>query len=168
MKKIITATLTLFLLTTAFAQTAASNNLAIPAADYPSAYPWQHSNIPSGVHIKAVRNCYERYGDDNKESWYATVSGYRAKFQQNGISFMADYGTKGEWLLTIKTYTENKLPKDVRARIKREYYDQQIFLVQEINRHNETVYIVSIEDSSSWAKIRLAGDEMETIAVYTK
>ena len=155
-------------LTTSYAQTPSETSPVTAAADYPVAQRTGRAEPLYAIQVKAVRNFYNRYGDGNNESWYATDYGFRAKFQHDGISFMADYNKKGGWILTIKTYGENKLPKDIRERIRRTYYDQHIFLVQEIDQRNEPVYFVNIEDAGSWLTLRLAGDDMETVAEYEK
>ena len=120
------------------------------------------------IHINAIRNFYEQYGDDNNETWYATEYGFRAKFQQNGIASMADFNKKGGWIRSIKTYNESSLPIDIRRRVRQQYYDYHIFLVKEINQGSATIYEVSIEDSRSWMVLLVAEDNMEPIGVYDK
>ena len=120
------------------------------------------------VNTKAVRNFYDAYGDNQNETWYTTDYGFRAKFKQEGIAYMIDYTKKGAWNQTIKTYDESKLPKDIRAKIKQQYYDQHIFLVSEINKLNETFYLVNIEDKKSWQMLRVTADDMDVVAEYVK
>jgi len=170
MKKIITAAFTLFVLTTVHAQTPSETDAAITLADPTVVRPNEvyKKTTPYSVHIKAVRNLYDRYGDANNETWYSTDYGFRAKFRQDGISFMADYNKRGEWLNTIKTYDETRLPKGIRRKVRQEYYDYHIFLVQEFNRSNETVYLVKIEDARNWKTLRVTDDGTEVLEDYVK
>ena len=120
------------------------------------------------VNTAAVRNFYNKYGETNHETWYALDNGYRAKFQRNGIAYMADYNKQGLWLQTIKTYQEDKLPRDIRNKVRREYLDHHIFLVQEINHRRDVVYLLRLEDTHSWMVLRVAGDDMDPGAEFDK
>ena len=70
MKKIITAAFTLFVLTTVHAQTPSGTDAAITLADPTVVRPNEvnKKTDPYSVHIKAVRNLYDRYGDANNET----------------------------------------------------------------------------------------------------
>ena len=170
MKKIITAAFTLLALATVHAQSPSEADAVATTADQFAVRPdaVYKKTAPYSINIKAVRNLYDRYGDTNNETWYTTDYGFRAKFRQDGISFMADFGKRGEWLNTIKTYDETKLPKDVRRKVRQEYYDYHIFLVQEFNRSNETTYLVKVEDASTWKTLKVTDDEMQILEEYEK
>lgn len=133
-----------------------------------NAQPLVSTLSPYAIHINAVRNFYQRYGNDNNETWYATDYGFRAKFQKNGIAFMADYDRKGGWMETIKTYDESKLPTDIRTRVRQQYYDYHISLVKEINHGRQSLYYVNIEDKRSWMVLRVAEDDLEPVGMYEK
>lgn len=168
MKKIFTGLVACFVLATGHTQTP-SDNEATPAAyaytpDYAPA-----TSIPThGIEAKAVRNLYNVYGDNNHETWYATPYGFRAKFKQQQVAFMADYTKKGSWIRTVKTYEQDKLPKEMREKVRQTYYDHKITLVQEINQNKQVIYLVSIADNTSWMILRLEGDDMEVMETYVK
>ncbi|MES1223387.1 MAG: hypothetical protein ABUT20_48275 [Bacteroidota bacterium] len=168
MKKTLTGIIMMFLLTTGYAQVSGENSPGTSTTDYASTEVSGKTTPPYSVNIKAVRNFYEKYGDNTNESWYATGYGFRAKFNQDGISYMADYDKKGGWLSTVKTYTENKLPKYIREKVRREYYDHRIFLVKEIDQRRDAVYYINIENNSSWMTLRVTGDDMEAVSVFEK
>jgi len=168
MKKTITGLLAIFALTTGHTQTPPENEPP-PLTAGNTAYYAPHNTTPThGIEVRAVRNFYNTYGDNSNESWYATNYGFRAKFKQNGVTFIADYNKKGSWIGTIKTYTQDKLPKEIRERVRQTYYDHQITLVQEVNQNKQVIYLVSIAENDSWMVLRLEGDDMEPIASYRK
>jgi len=168
MKKTLTGLFALFALATVHAQTPFENDIAANIPVNHAASPPGNNASPNGIGVKAVRHFYSTYGDNNNETWYAITNGYRAKFRQNGIAYMADYNKSGGWLRTIKTYAQDKLPQDIRQRVRQTYYDHRISLVQEINQYKQLIYLVSIEDDHSWMVLRLEGDDMEPIEKYTK
>ena len=168
MKKTITGLFVLLALATVHAQTPSENEIAATSTGSRAWYPPGNNESPHGIGVKAARHFYNTYGDNNNETWYAITNGFRAKFRQNGIAYMADYNKNGGWLRTIKTYAQDKLPKDIRERVRQTYYDHRISLVQEINQYKQLIYLVSIEDDHSWMVLRLEGDDMEPIESYTR
>jgi hypothetical protein len=48
------------------------------------------------------------------------------------------------------------------------YYNYKIFSVAEVIVGNRNAYFVTLEDESSWLKIRLMGDKMEEVETYRK
>ena len=117
---------------------------------------------------KALRNFKKEFKNTTSESWYALQNGYRVKFLQNGVYNMADYNEKGRWLRTIRYYDETGLPKSIRNAVRHEFLDFSIFLVMEMNLPQSTIYLVKIEDKSSWKTVRVAGDDLDVVESFTK
>jgi hypothetical protein len=167
MKKTTTAILILLTVTTVYGQPALKN-AGIPVAHDET---WQPSDKPGPtyeINIKAVRDFYNSYGDNNNESWYATNYGFRAKFVKDSVTFMADYTRKGAWMRTIKTFHENRLAPDIRRKVRSKYFDYHISLVQEIDLPAEVIHLVTIEDTGSWMVLQLWEDDMVEGAIYKK
>ncbi|MFT3935580.1 MAG: hypothetical protein QM726_18275 [Chitinophagaceae bacterium] len=166
MKKITTSIAAAFIMISSYAQSPSGAEFASTSI---AENPGTNNNASSyHVNIKAVRDFYERYGDKNEASWYNTNKFYRAKFKQGEIAYMTDYDLKGKWLQTIKTYGEFQLPAELRNTVKREYFDDHIFLVQEINQPNGTNYLIRIENSKDWKILNWSDDELTVVATYDK
>jgi hypothetical protein len=116
--------------------------------------------------IKAVRNFWQTFGDSKNETWYYLPEGALAEFQENGVSYRVSYSKKGEWVYTLKQYTEKELPEDVRAQVKSVYYDYRIGWVKEVDQAGMFVYLVHIENERESKTIRLADGEMEVAEVF--
>jgi hypothetical protein len=172
MKNIILAAASIFAVITgttgsAYAQQASDQLLAY------NYYPNIESPVPAermnASNTKALRAFKKENPNVTKESWYAhNDGGYRVKFLKDGLYQMSDYSAKGNWLRTISTYGENRLPRNIREKVKSQYFDYNIFLVQEITMHNSKIYLVSIEDKKSWMTLRVTEDEMEVIEDLVK
>ncbi|KIC92678.1 hypothetical protein [Flavihumibacter solisilvae] len=117
---------------------------------------------------KAIRNFRKEFKNTTGESWYALQDGYRVKFLQNGVYNMADYNAKGKWLRTIRYYDEQGLPKDIRNAVRHEFLDFNIFLVMEMNLPQSIIYLVKIEDKTSWKTVRVSGDDIDVVESFTK
>jgi hypothetical protein len=118
---------------------------------------------------KTVRSFWRLFGDAKNENWFYLEKGSLAEFEDKGIHYRAFFDPKGNWIYTIKQYSEKELPKDVRAEVKSTYYDYAIRHVTEVNQVQLVVYLVHIENEQEWKTIRVAADgEMEVAEEFVK
>ncbi len=68
----------------------------------------------------------------------------------------------------MATYTEERLPVDVRALVKSSYYDFVITLVNELVTRDRKIYIVHMADKNCWINLRISDGEMEVIESYSR
>ena len=107
--------------------------------------------------------------DVSNVEWYKVGQGYIARFFMNGIKCQATYRGSGNWIYTIRYYNEAQMPRNVRATVKSVYYDFAITQVEEIKHINSPlVYIVHLQDSTSWRNIRVCEGEMEVLEIFNK
>jgi len=126
--------------------------------------------IPADViNSKAVRDFSTQFKQAANEAWFVTDGGFVVKFKQDGVETRADYNKKGNWLHTIRTYDENKLPADVRHLVKSSYYDYDIVQVQEIEKpSNVFTYIVHLEGKTKLINLRISDEHMEEWQKFDK
>ena len=122
------------------------------------------------INARALKEFSKAFKTATNASWYEIPggSGFVAKFKQDGIDTRVNYDRKGRWTGTILTYTEAHLPKDVRHMVKSNYYDYNIFLVQEVKVGDKTAYLVKIEDEKTFKTIRVVDGEMDEFESYKK
>src|SRR6266498_4687781 len=113
------------------------------------------------VNINAVRHFIHSHKNVSDERWFKTKDGYIANFLSKGIDTRIVYDDKGRWLYNLLVYTEDKLPLDIRHRVKSEYYDDNITEIRQYETRDKTVYIVLMKDQQSKEKI-LKVDDSET------
>ena len=117
----------------------------------------------SEINIKAVRNFARLYKGVEHTHWYNVDNGLIVYFTENGIKGRANYDSDGKWLSTMRAYAEEYLPKDIRAQVKREYYDFSITWVNEITNEKQLYYIVHMQDNSSWKNVMVYDGEMTVV-----
>jgi hypothetical protein len=118
---------------------------------------------------KTVRNFWQLFGDSKNENWFHLENGSLAEFENKGIHYRAFFDRKGNWIYTVKQYTEKELPKDVRAEVRSTYYDYVIGHVMEVNQAQLVVYLIHIENEHERKTIRVAADgEMEVAEEFVK
>jgi len=125
-------------------------------------------NSHSPFTAKAFKNFSKNFKDADKAEWVETSDGYKAEFTKEGIQTKVFYNRKGKWIASVRNYQEDKLPGDIRHRVKSNYYDYSIFYVQEITVGEKMAYLVKIEDKNSIKTIRLADGEMEEYLAFEK
>lgn len=93
---------------------------------------------------------------------------YIVRFSKNNIFHRVEYNQKGHWLSTTKFYSPEYLSSSVRESVMSTYYNYKMFCIAEVIVGNRTAFIVTLEDESTWLKVRLMGDKMEEVEAYKK
>ena len=84
----------------------------------------------ANVNTRALKDFTKSFKGAENVSWSEMKDGFLASFKDGGVETKAYYDQKGRWTATIRTYKENKLPKDVRKQVKSTYYDYIIKRIQ--------------------------------------
>ncbi|MEJ7682017.1 MAG: hypothetical protein WKG06_30025 [Segetibacter sp.] len=117
------------------------------------------------ISLKAVKDFKKSYKMVSDENWFIRSDGFNARFTLNGINNLIYYNKKGKWVGSLKVYSEDKLPRDIRDIVKREYYDYKITSVNEIETTLDTygipTYIVNLKDNNNIKLIRVRDGEMD-------
>jgi len=111
--------------------------------------------------IKAAREFWKKYGAGRDESWFKLDAGYLAEFSEGAIRCKSVFDRKGNWLYSIKEYSESNLPKEVRDLVKSVYYDYSIGWVKEVSQNQSLVYVVHIAAGPNWKDLLVQDGEME-------
>ena len=139
--------------------------VSIEAADMPEAI----ATAESKVNNKALRDFKDRFNHVTGEKWYEMPFFYLTYFQAAGIKNRVYYDKKGHWQYTVKSFQEDKLPKETRSIVRSTYFDYEITFVEEIDSADRRVYIVHLEDENSLLNLRVSEDgKINTLAEYHK
>jgi hypothetical protein len=122
----------------------------------------------ANINARALKDFNKNFKNAEKADWFQIKNGFVAKFKKDGVETKAYYDQKGRWSATIRTYGEDKLPKDVRKMVKSTYYDYSIFIVNEVTVGDKTAYLVKIQDAETLKTIRVADGEMDIYEDYIK
>jgi hypothetical protein len=123
------------------------------------------NNIP----VKAARDFLHRYTDASEAQWYKVKDVYVVICKQDSVAHRIVYSRAGRWIYTIKWYGENKLPKQVRALVRSTWYDYAIKQVEEVQQPGDpVVYVVHLEDATSWKNVSVCEMQLKEIATYSK
>jgi len=124
---------------------------------------------PNGsINMKAMRDFKKKFPKVTGEQWYSFPDGFAAKFNQDGIQHMITYNRLGGLEFNIVYYGEKKLAQSVRSIVKSSFYDYSITMIEEINFQGRTIYLVHMQDETSWKIVRVEDGEMSVIEDFIK
>jgi len=118
--------------------------------------------------VKATGHFWKTFGENRGEKWYPVTNGFLAEFSEKEVQIKVIYSQKGNWVYTLREYTEKELPKDIRAQVRSRYYDDTITWVKEVIQLQSIVYLIHIENDTRWKTIRISDGEMEVIQDFRK
>jgi uncharacterized protein YifN (PemK superfamily) len=124
--------------------------------------------ISNDVSVKAARHFVTTYPAVSSERWSVLKNGYMATFTSNSINTKVFYDASGTWLHSIERYTETRLPKHVRASVKRIYYDYTITAIDEVNIAGSNAkprYVVYLKDDNTFKTIIVCDGEVEEMSM---
>ena len=130
-----------------------------------------HSVDMGEINAKALKHFTKTYKNVTGESWQKIKDGYTAKFNSNGVSNRIFYSPNGKWSGSLKGYSEDKLPQEIRHAVKREYYDYIITYVQEVettDSYGIPTYIIHLEDKNNIKQVRFSDGQMEVWKEFKK
>ena len=118
-------------------------------------------NAPSA---KAVKDFSISCKGAENIHWSVVPEGSIAYYSLDGKKGTRFYNKKGAFEYDILTYSEEKLPLNIRDMVKQAYYlDYTITLAQEIHTKGKLIYVVQIQNKKTLKQIRICNEEMEVI-----
>lgn len=118
--------------------------------------------------VRASRDFWKRAGEQKDERWYKLSHGYQAEYTEGPVKGQYMYDKKGNWLYSILTYGEEKLPEDVRRLARSTYFDFGIRWVKEVNEAQNTVYVIHMENEKAWKEVAVQDGEMRVLHAFCK
>jgi len=120
------------------------------------------------INTKAMRNFARDYKNTSLATWFKLKDGFVVYFTDKGINVRVAYDRKGNYLWTIRDYTEDKLPFEIRDLVKTKYYDLNIFHIAEVRSDGGIAYTIKLEGKTTWRIIKVVDGEMTVLNDYVK
>lgn len=116
--------------------------------------------------LKVANDFIKTFKNPANVFWSDIANGNLAEFIKGGITTKVFYDRKGKCSGVLCSYLEVKMPGDIRHLIKRQYYDFNIYYVQEVNVADKTAYLIKIEDKTYMKTIRILDGEMKELEAF--
>ena len=120
---------------------------------------------------KALKDFTKTYKNVVSESWEKLKDGYATRFILNDVMHSVYYNTKGRWTGSVKGYSEDKMPNDIRNIVKQEYYDYSIIYVEEvetIGSNGIPTYVIHLENKNNIKLVRIGNRQMDVMEEFQK
>jgi len=127
-------------------------------------------NTLNTVNTKAMKSFTKKYKVFD-EKWSLGADCIIASYDLNSVSYFIYFDKKGHWEASLKIYGEDKMPKDIRTEIKREYFDYKILAVQEIESGSDRAqptYVVNLQGENDYKLIRIRDGDMDVYKEFKK
>jgi hypothetical protein len=119
--------------------------LAIPA----------FSNMPNEKVLKVFNATFL---SPEQVRWSEYESYYDVSFVQSGIRSRVKYDKDGNFLSSLRYYSEEHLPLNVVSELKKKFADKKVFGVTELTNEDEVTYFVKLEDAKRWYTVKISGN----------
>ena len=128
----------------------------------------QQGTSSISINARAVKDFSKTYRVAGNASWFELKDGYQAKFQKDGITTKVYYDKKGRLVGSIRSYSEDKLARNIRHQVKTSYYDYDIFYIYELTAGDKTIYFLKLEGKDEWKTVKMVEGEIEETESFKK
>lgn len=101
-------------------------------------------------------------------TWYETNKHYIVKFNEDDIRHQALFTSRGVMKYDISYGTEKYLPGITLAKIQDAYNEYDITCVANVKEAGRNIWIVTLENTKHFVRVRMEEDEMEEVQKSVK
>jgi hypothetical protein len=118
---------------------------------------------------KLLQTFKQTFPDAIQVKWVEQADKYTVSFKQNDILTKVDYDKDGNFVSSLRYYTEKNLPVTVICRLQKKYAGKTVFGVTEVATDAATEYYIKLEDAKNWLTVKSDADgNMQVIEKYKK
>jgi hypothetical protein len=118
---------------------------------------------------KLLQTFKQTFPDAIQVKWVEQADKYSVSFKQNDILTKVDYDKDGNFVSSLRYYTEKNLPVTVICRLQKKYAGKTVFGVTEVATDATTEYYIKLEDAKSWTTVKSDADgNMQVVEKYKK
>ena len=118
---------------------------------------------------KLLKAFNQTFPDAQQVKWAEQEDKYMVNFKQGDVLTKIEYDKDGNFLSSLRYYTEKNLPVSILCRLQKKYSDKKIFGVTEMTTDSAVEYYIKLEDDTSWITVRSNADgNMQIIEKFKK
>ena len=118
---------------------------------------------------KLLQAFHQTFPDAQQVKWAETEDRYLVNFKQNDILTKVEYDKDGNFLNSLRYYSEKNLPVNVLCRLQKKYADKKVFGVTEVTTDASVEYYIKLEDADNWITVKSNADGiMQVVERYKK
>ena len=118
---------------------------------------------------KLLATFKQTFPDAVQVKWVEQADKYTVSFKQNDILTKVDYDKDGNFVSSLRYYSEKNLPVTVICHLQKKYADKSVFGVTEVATEGATTYYIKMQDDKNWLTVRSDPDgNMQVTEKYRK
>jgi hypothetical protein len=126
-------------------------------------------NEKTTINEKLLKSFKQTFPNAQEVKWLEQQDKYTVNFKENGILNKIDYDKDGNFLSSIRYYSEKNLPVNILVKLQKKYPGKKIFGVTEMNADSNLDYYIKLEDEKSWMTIKSDSDaNLQVTEKYNK
>jgi hypothetical protein len=109
------------------------------------------------------------FPDAREVRWIEQADKYTVNFKQGDVLTKVEYDKDGNFLNSLRYYSEKNLPVNVLCRLQKKYADKTVFGVTEMTNDNSVEYYIKLEDTANWLTVHSDSEgNMRIVEKYKK
>ena len=118
---------------------------------------------------RAERDFSKIYRNASSVEWYHTYDGGSVVyFTEANIKMKSAYSKKGHWQYTLRYLSENEIGTEAKSMMRSGFPDYSIIRAIEVERFNQKVLLVYIQNDRSLKTARIMDGEIDIVEEYRK
>jgi len=121
------------------------------------------------INEKLLQSFKQTFPDAEQVKWLEQSDKYTVNFKENGILTKIDYDKDGNFLSSLRYYTEKNLPINILCKLQKKYSGKKVFGVTEMTTDSNVEYYIKLEDDKNWITVKSNADGiMQVTERYNK
>jgi len=121
------------------------------------------------INEKMLKSFKQTFPDAEQVKWLEQADRYTVNFKESGILTKIDYDKDGNFISSLRYYTEKNLPINILCRLQKKYADKKVFGVTEMTSDAMVEYYIKLEDDQNWITVKSNADgNMQVVEKYKK
>ena len=118
---------------------------------------------------KLLQAFKQTFPDAREVKWVEQADKYTVNFKQGDILTKVEYDKDGNFLNSLRYYSEKNLPVNILCRLQKKYADKTVFGVTEVTSDAAVDYYIKMEDEKNWVTVHSdSGGNMRVTEKYRK
>jgi hypothetical protein len=118
---------------------------------------------------KMLNSFKQTFPDAEQVKWLESTDRYTVNFKENGILTKIDYDKDGNFISSLRYYSEKNLPINILCRLQKKYADKKVFGVTEMTSESVVEYYIKLEDNENWITVKSnAEGNLQVVEKYKK
>jgi len=121
------------------------------------------------INEKLLETFKQTFPNAEQVKWMEQPDKYTVNFREDGILTKIDYDMDGNFVSSLRYYSEKNLPVNVICKLQKKYADKKVFGVTEMTTDSAVEYYIKLEDATNWITVKSNVDgNLSVVEKYKK